>query len=113
MGPQKIPSRGHYVFKLFLPHWVKFEETGKYTVTARRTLQLSRATGKAFEVIATALKGSGDRQSTALQGFQSQLDEMKVQEMAEIRKELKSITALFIKQGAALEALSRKKGFSF
>ena len=71
------------------------------------------ATGKAFEVIATALKGVGDRQSTALQGFQSQLDAIKVQEMAEMRKELKSISALIVKQGAALEALSKKKGFSF
>jgi predicted nucleic acid-binding Zn-ribbon protein len=71
------------------------------------------ATGKAFEVIATALRGAGDRQSTALQGFQSQLDAMKVQEMAEMRKELKSISALILQQGAALEALSKKKGFSF
>ena len=71
------------------------------------------ATGKAFEVIATALKGAGDRQSTALQGFQSQLEAMKVQEMAEMRKELKSISTLILQQGAALEALSKKKGFSF
>lgn len=71
------------------------------------------ATGKAFEVIVTALKGAGDRQSTALQGFQSQLDAMKVQEMAEMRKELKSISALILQQSAALEALSKKKGFSF
>lgn len=68
---------------------------------------------KAFDVIATALKGAGDRQSTALQGFQSQFDAMKVQEMAEMRKELKSISALILQQGAALEALSKKKSFSF
>lgn len=71
------------------------------------------ATGKAFEVIATALRGAGDRQSTALQGFQRQLDALKVQELTEMREELKSISALILKQGAALEALSKKKGFSF
>ncbi|MCW5640961.1 MAG: hypothetical protein KIT63_02550 [Rhodoferax sp.] len=71
------------------------------------------ASGKAFEVIATALKGAGDRQSIALQGFQSQLDELKVQEMVAIRKELKSIATLILQQGAALDALSKKKGFSF
>lgn len=71
------------------------------------------ATGKAFEVIATALKGAGDRQSAALQAFQSQLDGMKVQEMGEMRKELKSISASILQQGAALNTLSKKKGFSF
>jgi len=38
---------------------------------------------------------------------------MKVREMAEMRKELKSISALILQQGATLEALSKKKGFSF
>ena len=71
------------------------------------------AAGKAFEVISTALKGAGDRQSTALQVLQGQLDAMKVQEIAEMRKELKSIFVLIQQQGAALEALAKKKGFSF
>ena len=71
------------------------------------------ATGKAFEVVATALKGAGERQSTALQGIQSELEAMRGQEMADMRKELKSIAALMLQQGAALEALSKKKGFSF
>lgn len=71
------------------------------------------ATGKAFEVVATALKGSGERQSTALQGIQNELEAMRGQEMADIRQELKSISALMLQQGAALEALSKKRGFSF
>ena len=71
------------------------------------------ATGKAFEVIATALKGAGDRQSTALRGLQTQLDSIKVQELADVHRELKSISALILQHGTALEALSRKKGFSF
>ena len=69
-----------------------------------------RATVKAFEVVATAVKGVGERQSTALQGFQIQLDAMKVEEMAEIRKELKSISALILQQAIALDVLSKKKG---
>ena len=71
------------------------------------------ATGKAFEVIATALKGAGDRQSTALQGFQAQLDALRVQDMADMRNALKSMSAHIQQQGAALEAISKKKGFSF
>lgn len=41
-GPQRIPARGKYVFSLFLPHWATFQEAGRYTITARRTLQLSK-----------------------------------------------------------------------
>lgn len=71
------------------------------------------ATGKAFEVVATALKGSSDRQSTALQGFQNQIDSLKTQEMAGIRQDMKAISVQIQQQGAALEALAKKKGFSF
>lgn len=46
-GPNKIPAQGNYVFKLFLPHWATFEEVGRYTIVAKRTLQLSKyATGR-------------------------------------------------------------------
>ena len=69
------------------------------------------ATGKAFEVIATALKGAGDRQSSALQGFQSQLDAMKGQELAEMRKELKSVVEMLQQQSATLATMAKKKGF--
>lgn len=71
------------------------------------------ATAKAFEFIAEALKGAGDRQSTAWQILQGQLAAIKVQEMAEMRKELKSMSTLILQQGVALEAISKKKGFSF
>lgn len=71
------------------------------------------ATGKAFEVIATALKGSGERQSEGLQKIQVELGAMRSDEIAEMRKELKIISSLISQQGNALEALSKKKGFSF
>ena len=41
-GPQRLPASGTYLFKLFLPHWATFQEVGCYTVTAKRTLQLSK-----------------------------------------------------------------------
>jgi hypothetical protein len=53
-----------------------------------------------------------DRQSAALQGFQSQFDAMRVQEMAEMRKELKFISELIVQQATSLETLSKKRGFS-
>ncbi|MHC4474748.1 MAG: HEAT repeat domain-containing protein [Planctomycetota bacterium] len=40
-GPQKIPSEGSYVRKLFLPNWARFEEPGKYLITCKRTLNIS------------------------------------------------------------------------
>jgi hypothetical protein len=42
LGPQKIPARGSYTFKLFLLHWATFEKTGSYSIVARRTMRLSR-----------------------------------------------------------------------
>lgn len=71
------------------------------------------ATGKAFEVIATAFKGASDRQSTTLHEFQSQLDALKTQEMAQMLKDMKVITTLIQQQGAAIDVLAKKKGFSF
>lgn len=71
------------------------------------------ATGRAFEVIATALKGSGERQSEGLQKIQVELGAIRSDEIAEMRKELKTISSLISHQGTALEALSKKKGFSF
>jgi DNA repair ATPase RecN len=68
---------------------------------------------EAFEVNATALKGAGDRQSTALEGFQSQLDAIKGQELAEIRSEIKALSDHILKQDAVLEALRNKRGFLF
>lgn len=43
-GPQRIPARGSYVFRLFLPHWATFQQSGRYTITAKRALQLSKYT---------------------------------------------------------------------
>jgi len=40
VGPQKLASWGSYTFKLFLPHWATFAESGKYRIVAKRTLNL-------------------------------------------------------------------------
>ena len=71
------------------------------------------ATGKAFDLIATTLRGAADRQATAMQGIQSEFDAIKSQELASIRQELKTLTALVQQQGVSLEAVAKKKGFSF
>lgn len=39
-GPEKLPSKGQYTFRLFLPNWATFEKTGSYTITAQRTLNI-------------------------------------------------------------------------
>ena len=44
MGPQKIPAKGTWVRRLFLPHWVKLAAAGDYTVTCKMVLKLSRHT---------------------------------------------------------------------
>jgi hypothetical protein len=43
VGPELLPAGGTYVFRLFMPHWATFTETGRYTIACRRTLQLLRA----------------------------------------------------------------------
>jgi hypothetical protein len=53
---QKLPGKGEYVFRLFLPNWATFEKPGRYKVTIRRTLEVVPDNGKdAFEQKATAL----------------------------------------------------------
>jgi HEAT repeats len=42
IGPQNLPARGNYVFRLFLPHWATFEEIGDYIIVAKRTLKLRK-----------------------------------------------------------------------
>ena len=44
MGPQKLPAKGTWVRRLFLPHWVKLAAAGDYTVTCKAVLRLSRHT---------------------------------------------------------------------
>lgn len=36
----KLPAKGEYVFRLFLPDWATFEKPGRYTITIRRKLEL-------------------------------------------------------------------------
>lgn len=42
VGTEDLPAGGSYVFRLFMPHWAAFTETGKYTIACRRTLQVFR-----------------------------------------------------------------------
>ena len=49
IGPKDLPAGGSYVFRLFLPHWATFAETGTYTIACERTLQLLRPVGDAAE----------------------------------------------------------------
>jgi hypothetical protein len=42
-GPQNLPVGGTYRFSLFLPDWTEFKGPGEYTVTAARTLEITRS----------------------------------------------------------------------
>jgi hypothetical protein len=44
VGAEDLPAGGSYVFRLFMPHWAIFTETGKYTIACQRTLQVFRPT---------------------------------------------------------------------
>jgi hypothetical protein len=44
MGPQKIPAKGTWVRRLFLPHWAKLTAVGDYTITCKTVLKLGRHT---------------------------------------------------------------------
>lgn len=70
-------------------------------------------TKKAFEVIGAAIKGTGERQTAALQEIQSELNAIRAKEMAEMREVLQSISALVLQQSSTLETLSKKKGLLF
>jgi hypothetical protein len=49
MGPQKIPAKGTWVRRLFLPHWVKLVAAGDYTVTCKTVLKLSKHTSGTWD----------------------------------------------------------------
>ena len=36
----KLPAKGEYVFRLFLPHWATFKKPGPYTIAVHRKLEL-------------------------------------------------------------------------
>lgn len=71
------------------------------------------ATGRAFELVTSAIKGSSERQSGSLQILQGQLDGLKGQELAQILLEIRSVAATLDQQKLTLEALAKKRGFSF
>ena len=48
-GPQKIPAKGTWTRRLFLPHWVKLTQAGEYTITCRTVLKVSPASGGNWE----------------------------------------------------------------
>jgi hypothetical protein len=49
IGPEKIPAKGTWVRRLFLPHWVALAGAGDYTVTAKTVLKLSQPTPGGWE----------------------------------------------------------------
>ena len=71
------------------------------------------ATVKAYEVIVNALKNSTDIQSQYLRGLKADVDGIRNQEISLLKQELKLISHQMLQQGAAIEALAKKKGFSF
>ncbi len=40
-GLQRIPVNGSYSFSLFLPHWLNLADPGRYTITAKRRLNVN------------------------------------------------------------------------
>lgn len=49
VGPQALPARGTYTFRLFLPHWATFDAAGSYVITCERKLEILQAQpGKSF-----------------------------------------------------------------
>ena len=48
-GPQKIPAKGIWNRRLFLPHWVKLTQAGEYTITCRTVLKVSPASDGNWE----------------------------------------------------------------
>ena len=71
------------------------------------------ATANAFEFISTAVKGSSERQSNTMQGLKNQLDSLRGQDLAGILQEIRAISAQVQQQGVALDAVAKKRGFSF
>ena len=68
---------------------------------------------KAFQVIAATVKDAGIQQSTALQQLQRKIEDLKTLELAEIRQALQAISEQIHQQGASLDVVAKKKGFSF
>ena len=48
-GPQKIPAKGIWTRRLFLPHWVKLSHVGEYTITCETKLKVSPASSGNWE----------------------------------------------------------------
>jgi hypothetical protein len=57
-GSQKLPAKGNYVFRLFLPHWAAFEEFGNYRIVAKRTLKLRKYSSNRWDFNETTLSES-------------------------------------------------------
>lgn len=68
---------------------------------------------KAFDSFANALKKSTDNQSALIKTLRTNLDSLKSQELAAIKRDMAEMLSQMQKQGAFLDALAKKKGFSF
>jgi hypothetical protein len=83
------------------------------TKSATTVESVSGATAKAFDSIANALKNSTNNQSEYLKRLQANVDSLRNQELAIVKKDMAELLFQMQKQGAALELLAKKKGFSF
>jgi hypothetical protein len=44
-GLQKIPAKGTWTRRLFMPRWMKLTQVGEYTINCKTTLKISKASG--------------------------------------------------------------------
>lgn len=63
-GPQKIPAKGTWVRRLFLPNWVKLTTAGNYTITCKTTLKISPHTPGAWNMEEKSTKVDVEVQAT-------------------------------------------------
>jgi len=70
-------------------------------------------TGRAFELMASAVTNSSERHASDIRVVQSRLGSIQANDLAEIRNDLQRILLSVNSQNAVLDLIARKKGFSF
>jgi len=51
MGVQKLPAKGRYVFRLFIPSWARFEKIGNYSIVVQKTLRVSKFNAAQWNIL--------------------------------------------------------------
>ncbi len=64
IGPQKLPAKGNYMFRLFLPHWAAFDEVGNYIIVAKRTLKLRKYSSNRWDFNETTIDVPAQAEAT-------------------------------------------------